>query len=62
MMLKNPLQNIEAIENVALVLLGVILLFTLEPVSSTQLILATILAVLLIGMVAIDVWQWRHQR
>lgn len=61
-MLKNPLQNIEAIENVALVLLGVILLFTLEPVSSTQLILATILAVLLIGMVAIDVWQWRHQR
>ena len=57
---RDPLQTIELIENLAVVLVGVILLFTLEPISSTQLVLATILAVLLTGMVAIDVWQWWH--
>lgn len=61
-MIKNPLQNVEALENAAIVLLGVILLFTLEPVSATQLMLATILAVVLVAIVAIDFWQWRHQR
>jgi hypothetical protein len=60
-MFKNPLQNIEAIENVVIVLLGVILLFTLEPVSTLQIILANVLAALLVIILSDDVWHWWHR-
>ena len=60
-MIKNPLQNVEEIEAFALLVLGIILLATLEPVSLTQIFSATLLAVLVLVLAALDLWHWRHQ-
>lgn len=59
-MIKNPLQNTEPFETIALVGLGIILLVTLEPVSQTQLILAGILTGLLFVLVGLNLWEQRH--
>ncbi len=56
----NPLRNVEEIETLGVVLLGVLLLIVLEPVSRLQLLFAGILALLLVVFAAIDFWQWRH--
>ena len=53
-------RNAEALETIAVVLLGVVLLITLEPVSTTQLMFAGILAGLVMVMTVISIWQWRH--
>jgi len=60
-MIKNPLQNVEEIEAFALLVLGIILLATLEPVSLTQIFSATLLAALVLVLAALDLWHWRHQ-
>ena len=59
-MIKNPLQNFEAFETIALVGLGVTLLLTLEPVSPTRLFLAGILAAILFVLVAASLWGRLH--
>lgn len=56
----NPLRNVEEIETLGAVLLGVLLLVALEPVSEMQRLFAGILALVLIVDVGIDVWTWRH--
>ena len=59
-MFKNPLQNIEPVETVTLLALGIILLLTLEPVSQTQLVFAAILAGVLFIFVGSSLWGRRH--
>ncbi|MFN8452488.1 MAG: hypothetical protein U0521_28760 [Anaerolineae bacterium] len=59
-MFKNPLQNIEPVETVTLLALGIVLLLTLEPVSQMQLVFAAILAGVLFIFVGSSVWGRRH--
>ncbi|MFN8563746.1 MAG: hypothetical protein U0703_19495 [Anaerolineae bacterium] len=59
-MFKNPFQNIEPVETVTLLALGIILLLTLEPVSQMQLVFAAILAGVLFIFVGSSVWGRRH--
>jgi len=59
---KNPLQNIEAMETLGVVLVGIILLLTLEPIGTARLFFAGILGGLFIVLVAIELWQRLHDR
>ncbi len=59
-MSKIPLQNAEEVETIVIVLLGVLLLITLEPVSATQIVLGVILAALVVVFASVDLWEWRH--
>lgn len=56
----NPLRNVEEVETLGVVLLGVLLLILLEPVSRLQHLFGGILALLLVVFAGIDLWQWRH--
>ena len=57
------LKYAEALETMAIILLGIILLIVVKPVSTEQLIFAGILAGLVIFMTAFSVWEgWRHRR
>ncbi len=59
-MIKNPLYNVEEMEMLGVVLLGVILLIWLEPVTTLQRVFAAVLAAVLVVFAAVDVWHWRH--
>ena len=56
----NPLQDAERLETIAVVLLGIGLLLTLEPVSPIRWICGGILAGLVIGLTGLSIWHWRH--
>jgi hypothetical protein len=58
----NPLRNYEEMETLGIVLFGVILLITLEPVSTTQVLSAVVLAALVLVFAALDLWRWRHDQ
>jgi hypothetical protein len=60
MMRENPLHNAEQFETIAVVLLGIVILLTLEPISQIRLICAGILAGLVIVFTGVSIWHWRH--
>lgn len=60
MMRQNPLHNAEQFETIAVVLLGIVILLTLEPISELRLICAGVLAALVIGLTGLSIWHWRR--
>ncbi len=59
-MTHNPLNDAERLETIAVVLLGIVILLTLEPISQLRLVCAGILAALVIALTSLSFWHWRH--
>lgn len=57
---RNPLQNIEPFETAVVVVLGIIVLLTLEPVTTARLTCAAILGGVLVVLAAHRAWERRH--
>jgi uncharacterized membrane protein YcaP (DUF421 family) len=57
---KNQLQKIEPFETVVVIILGIIVLLTLEPISTARLTCALLLGALLIVLAVHSLWERRH--